>query len=162
MNLEKQVTSLELSKRLKELGVRQESLFYWLKWLNSPLEMNLGYKDTILSNNNSFFNDNNYKYYSAFTAAELLALLPVGVHTDNYDPFGNYRILIWKSLIVPDTKDMKIIDGYSINYECDTHLATDKPWDRKYLTKNQWDENPANAMAKMLIYLYESGLMKND
>ena len=29
MILEKQVTSLELSKRMKELGFPQESLFYW-------------------------------------------------------------------------------------------------------------------------------------
>lgn len=29
MNLESQVVSLELAKRLKELGVPQESLFYW-------------------------------------------------------------------------------------------------------------------------------------
>jgi len=29
MKLEDQVCSLELAKRLKELGVEQESLFYW-------------------------------------------------------------------------------------------------------------------------------------
>ena len=32
MLLEKQVCSLELAKRLKELGVRQASLFHWLKF----------------------------------------------------------------------------------------------------------------------------------
>ena len=31
MNIEEQVTSLELSKKLKELGVKQESLWYWWK-----------------------------------------------------------------------------------------------------------------------------------
>ena len=34
MKLESQVVSLELAKKLKELGVKQESLFYWL----SPVE----------------------------------------------------------------------------------------------------------------------------
>ena len=29
MKLEDQVVSLELAKKLKELGVKQESLFYW-------------------------------------------------------------------------------------------------------------------------------------
>lgn len=29
MNLENQVVNLELSKRLKELNIKQESLFYW-------------------------------------------------------------------------------------------------------------------------------------
>jgi hypothetical protein len=52
MKIEPQVTSLELSKRLRELGVKQESLFYW------------GDKPSDI------------ECYSAFTASELLDLLP--------------------------------------------------------------------------------------
>jgi len=38
MKLEQQVTNLELSKKLKELGVEQESLFYWMTGHNNPVE----------------------------------------------------------------------------------------------------------------------------
>jgi hypothetical protein len=34
--LEKQVVSLELAKRLKELGVKQESYFVWAKFSDNP------------------------------------------------------------------------------------------------------------------------------
>lgn len=39
MKLESQVTSLEISKKLKELGVKQQSLFRWVKG-----EMEFGYE----------------------------------------------------------------------------------------------------------------------
>lgn len=59
---EKHVTSLELSKKLKELGVKQESEFYWSK-------------------EGSVFNPINPKYNmhvlcSAFLASELGEILP--------------------------------------------------------------------------------------
>jgi hypothetical protein len=39
ISLEKQVCSLELAKRLKELGVKQESLFYWAKFNTDELKL---------------------------------------------------------------------------------------------------------------------------
>jgi hypothetical protein len=73
MKLEQQVTNLELSKKLKELGVPQESLFYLQRMRNgnhpndrySPWQFKME-KDI----------DRSYEYYSAFTAAELGEMLP--------------------------------------------------------------------------------------
>lgn len=70
MQLEKQVTSLELSKRLKELGVKQESLFYYFVGAvtgNTRLGYGLHSKSDI--------NFTNSHTYSAFTVAELGELL---------------------------------------------------------------------------------------
>jgi hypothetical protein len=62
MKLEQQVTSLELSKKLKELGVKQESFFYWalrqdVSWICAQGK---GWSDSV----------------SAFTVAELGEMLP--------------------------------------------------------------------------------------
>ena len=71
MKLEDQVCSLDLAKRLKELGVKQDSYFYWCKpwplgteWLDGGDEYKI--VDGV-SNNSS---------YSAFTVAELGLLIP--------------------------------------------------------------------------------------
>lgn len=66
MQLEDQVVSLEYAKRLKELGVKQESLFYWkelqgnwcIDYCNKPWE------------------EFNERWCSAFTIAELGEMLP--------------------------------------------------------------------------------------
>jgi hypothetical protein len=60
MKLEDQVCSLELAKRLKELGVKQDSHFYW--WEHKP---GTGWH---LTENMSIYADENV---SAFTVAEL-------------------------------------------------------------------------------------------
>ena len=80
MKLEQQVTSLELSRCLKEIGVKQESLFYWVcHWVNRTPErtFNLFYgKDE---------DDTVNEFVSAFTVAELGEMLPEGTESHRRD-----------------------------------------------------------------------------
>lgn len=69
MKIENQVSNLDLSRRLKELGVPQESLYSWLIASDGARLMNNPVLDT-------------YKYferYSAFTVSELGEMLPAGI-----------------------------------------------------------------------------------
>lgn len=68
MTLQQQVCSLELAKRLKELGVKQESYFWW----RSPLA-HYGYPDWSLSDGEL---GHGSESFSAFTVAELGEMLP--------------------------------------------------------------------------------------
>jgi len=76
MELSKQVTSLELSKKLKGLGVKQESLFSWI-YTEAPLTD--GTRDRVVPTNT--LSDSHWELggeqdtYSAFTVAELLSLI---------------------------------------------------------------------------------------
>ncbi len=78
MELKNQVTSLKISQRLKELKVKQESLYYYDK------EGKLFYSEEPLQSL--------YGMYSAFNVCELGMLLPFGsksFHRDKYD--DDYR-----------------------------------------------------------------------
>jgi|SRR5579864_4805941 len=72
MTLENQVVSLDLAKRLKELGVKQESLFYWVNQPNGGLRTN-GYKWQLEPEPRT--RHQSYDYISAFTVAELGEML---------------------------------------------------------------------------------------
>lgn len=75
MTLSCQVTSLELSKRLKELGVKQESLFWWVHHWTSPVpptrEATMVW-DIFQKDEDDKVNE----HVSAFTVAELGEMLP--------------------------------------------------------------------------------------
>lgn len=86
MNLEDQVCSLELAKRLKELGVRQDSYFWHTEQLNKnekpiynpiiPVELK----------------DDSHNFYAAFTVAELGMLLPsYRIYTMKYVTRNSWR-----------------------------------------------------------------------
>jgi hypothetical protein len=68
MTLEEQVTSLELSKRLHALGATQKSVFYWVENKQGDAH------PLIVGPNAVDIPDANF--YSAFTVAELGALMP--------------------------------------------------------------------------------------
>ena len=76
--IEKNVTSFELSKQLKEAGYPQEeSLFYWIIFKNGDKSLsifsNLGIGD---------ITEENYEKYAAPTASEILERLPAEIGKD--------------------------------------------------------------------------------
>jgi hypothetical protein len=145
MNLSEQVCSLELAKKLLTIGVKQNSYFSWLK-LTGQYEV---WPTNYLNN----------RECAAFTIAELLYLLPRMVDTKQDEPFNTYRFKM-EMMILTETNNLDDLKRvYSVNYECDTFRFSDLPIG-KQLTSNIWDDNPANALAKMLIYLIENKLIE--
>jgi len=133
VKLEDQVTSLELSQRLKELGVKQESLWYFIETVSGHMRLELSYYDQeqfeqVLGKVANTI--------SAFAVAELGELLP-----DFYNSYWchkNYR-----------TKDGKNY-GYG-----------GKHWESVNVSDDRWfnADTEANARAKMLVYLLENNLI---
>lgn len=91
MTLKQQVVSLELAKKLKELGVKQESLFDWVmvgKWWRCQMSR----RDSSVA-----FFGGEPEVISAFTVAELGEMLPKFFHVSwqktNDDGSGMIEIL---------------------------------------------------------------------
>ncbi len=130
MKLEDQVCSLDLAKRLKELGVKQESLAYW--HIQRPPEL--------------IYDPNGWKdqhwWCSAFTVAELGEMLPSRIEKDGHpyllhltksnDYMYTTQYLNWGR---PGDKDVHVLEGWDI------------------------EKGAANSLAKMLIYLLENKLV---
>ena len=126
--LEQQVVNLELSKKIEELGVKQESLFVW-EYYN---ENCYGVRYRPYAVVPDFYNQ--YKLFSAFTASELLEMLPGSLMLQEKCT----RLFLCKS---NNKFNVKYDTGYNEYYD----------W--------VWDENICNALAKMLIYLIEENII---
>ena len=72
MKLEAQCVSLELAKKLKELGVKQESLFYWATWWEQGYRILT--KESLIQNGSR---TDALAVYAAFTVAEMGEMLPI-------------------------------------------------------------------------------------
>jgi len=153
MNIEEQVCDLEHAKKLKDLGVKQESIFYW-DW----------HSDTCYSVKFIPYSCPGLERYSAFTASELLDIIPHRITIEENKPFNSFKLRMDKSFVCKDMNDgdkfsMEYI--YILNYECDT-TCDDLNWIFNKMFTGIWDKSIANAVAKMLIYLIENGHMKNE
>jgi len=134
--LEKQVVSLELAKRLKELGVKQESVWAWYETTDrddTPRLNRFGEHCTVCTLPTQAFEE---KYY-AFTVADLGEMFP-------YDQ---------------DTADVLIIvsghknnGGYFCHSDKGAHFI-EVNYSLPFIAHTE-----ADARAKMLIYLVENGL----
>lgn len=145
MQLENQVVSLELAKRLKELGVKQESLFYWTSFEPGSYILAVHIGTTLFSSllGLSLGNRDGEYDISAFTVAELGEMLPSSMRF----PFANGRLrAIKQHLHIFKGWDDK---GWFINY---TAAGT-----RRLETIKA--DTEADARAKMLIYLLENKLI---
>jgi len=139
MELQQQVTNLELSKRMKELGFKQESLFYWIKTydrfekpiLNHNLMRDMSIRGDLILNETPQTDHT----YPAYTVAELGEMLPSKVHDQYHEIEHKFECGCWKTAIA--------------------NVVTGK-WN---LSETFIGETEADARAKMLIYLKENNLI---
>lgn len=130
MKLEQQVTSLEISKRLKELGVKQESLFWWGSAIPGAGILKRD-SDFSLSSMPVKLNGNWKGFYSAFTVAELGEMLPEGYAT----------------YVAPHQKKIP-----PAKWKCIFPMPHN-------LEKDVFADTEADARGKMLVYLLENNLL---
>lgn len=132
MKLEDQVCSLEYARKLKELGVKQESLWYWC---SDTGEM------TFSKNCEPYKKAKCGQHLSRFTVAELGEMLP--------------EYIVYKTEFkAGKRKEIKARLEYQKNclsYQDNTEIVV------QFFDAT----TEANARAKMLIYLLENGLIKH-
>lgn len=138
MKLEQQVTSLEISKRLKELGVKQESYFWWELQHENVLSTGSILRLPSKIVDIHYYNGTSPKtgFISAFTVAELGEMFPKWVSSwcdvENYEENG---------------------EKYGRTYVCGREQEMKKG--EQFFV----DLTEADARGKMLVYLLENNLI---
>jgi len=144
LTVDRQVTSLEISKKLEELGVKQESLFYWVHdHVNDIWEIVIDFNCNGMGRNYDW----NGKI-SAFTVSELGEML-------------------FKSKVNCRSRSIQdLLPQYWSNHNkweihC-THYYNEKGNQVVDLKIDIIANTEADARGKMLIYLIENGLLKKE
>lgn len=140
MQLEQQVCSLELAQKLKELGVKQESLFRWRFTNDFSIKKGFKFEKEVqlkpVNPHDTHFGV--YSYISAFTVAELGELIPYWLDIE-----GSPQIVCYgqgKTIQAVDMEKNEIVE-----------------YQGKLLEWKAYTE--ADARAKMLVYLLENKLI---
>jgi len=136
MKLENQVCSLKLAKKLKELGVKQKSLFEWQSYAeNEGTESYWGLYYLKCENDWRYAEDR----CSAYTVAELGEMLPKQMLVGN-------EVTIFQSLSAGNWVVYYGSKNGTAEFLGDDQIST-------------FDDTEADARATMLIYLFENNLI---
>jgi len=130
----KLVTSLKLSQILEKLGIKQNSVFMWVKY-EFWKEPKLWHNDMASDLKITCFSGKREYCYSAFLSGELGEILPKG--------------------IVTQIKDVKERDGKEIKDVWVSLYITDEGRKASF----EYAKAEAEARGKMLVYLVENKLI---
>ena len=157
MKIEKQVCSLKLAKKLKELGVKQDSLWFWYipSVDGNDKDLVLDSKGRVLSRDGNFAEVHEriagfeiIEKFSAFTVAELGEILPEEVKTEELD--FHFR--------TKKKKDNHWIVKYVGRKGSGTSFRYNS---LKKNSEGEKGKTESDARAKCLCYLIENNLIKN-
>lgn len=184
MTIENHVTSLEISKRLKELGVPQERFYSWGSVCRTEHEVQKyeedGWKtkrekDILIDDPYEINSEerweklNHYaggycsrsEFYSAFLASEIAEMLPacLDAHTNLLEDQKTREIFFKKAQT--DTNENYILNLYikkTLKNNYTPHYS------EKYSSfmPNIERNNLADALAKLLIHLLEKNILKPE
>lgn len=160
MNLKEEVCSLEYAKHLKKLGIRQDAPFTYVE-LPYKYDIDIDFKKTITETETKLVFgayatiDEKIDSWSAFTIGQLFELLPSYIDTKKDEPFN----IFWFHLAKSSLNDLSCI----VNYYC-TANKLEQDGDPFFATSLIqciiYDKKLADSLAKLLIYLLESELIK--
>lgn len=139
MNLENQVVSLELAKKLKDIGINQESLLSWIKRTDNTWVATSYYGCNCWVTPRGNLDGFNHEECAAFTASEISEMLPCSINS-------------WGLSI--DATSTLSNNGIKSLWHC---TYSD---DNKKLMNELSDLKLSDCLAKMLIYLIDSGFIK--
>lgn len=174
MKLSDQVITLETAKKLKELGIKRDNIYWhiidnknesYIINNNDNDDIFLLYRNDIYAYNyagcQASYSLTIEEKYAAFTASEIMNMLPSRINILDYEePFDNYRFNM-SACHISMHGATKFIKHYAINYHCDT-LAGDEIFchPRQLFDHNIINPNLAECCALVLIMIIEKEYIK--